>query len=245
LQVDTVIKSNPLLFSFDDKKFYYNDFKQYLINENITEGKYSDYYQSWAEYEIIKLEDSRLEEKYPEFNLLMKEYHDGLLFFNIMEEKIWKYAAEDSVGLRDFYSKNKTKFLWEERFKGLIVTCKNKEAREEAEKYFEAQIILEEVEYLINKEETLIEIKQGKWEKGDNPVIDYFIWNGQLSSSFNPELTLIRGDVIDPEPKSLDEAKGLYISAYQDYIEKEWIKSLRKKYKIKISKKLLKTVSHV
>ncbi len=245
LDVEKDINENPLLFSIDENNFYFSDFKQYLKNENIKNGTFSDYYQLWTEFEIIQLEDARLEEKYPDFKYLMQEYHDGLLFFNIMEEKIWNFAAEDSVGLENYYAENKSKFLWEERFKGLIITCKNKESRYEAEKYFNAQVTPEEVEDLLNKEEKLIEIKSGIWEKGDNPVIDYFVWNGKATTGFNSELTFTRGNIIAPEPKSLDEAKGLYISAYQDYIEQSWIKSLRNKYKIKVNKKLLKTVPHV
>jgi peptidyl-prolyl cis-trans isomerase SurA len=243
--VEKDFNENPLLFTIDNNKFHLNNFKQYLLKENINAGTFSDYYPSWTEYEMVQLEDSRLEEKYPDFRYLVQEYHDGLLFFNIMEDKIWKFAAEDSIGLETFYSKNKSMFLWEERFKGLIITCKNKEAREESEKYFDAQLTPEEVEDLLNKEDKLIEIKRGAWEKGDNQVVDHYVWNEQSTSGFNPELTFIRGNVIDSEPKTLEEAKGLYISAYQDYIEKTWIKSLRKKYKIKVNKKLLKTVPHV
>ncbi len=245
LNVDNKINENPLMFTIDEKQFLLNDFKQYLLNENVKNGTFSDYYHPWTEYEIIQMEDARLEEKHPDFKYLMQEYHDGLLFFNIMEEKIWKHAAEDSIGLEKFYAENKSRFLWEERFKGLIITCNTNGVREEAENYFDAQLSPEEVEDLLNNGQKQIEIKQGTWEKGDNPVIDYFVWNAQTTPGFDPELTFIRGNIIDPEPKSLNEAKGFYISAYQDYIEKTWIKSLRKKYKVKINRKLLKTVPHV
>ena len=50
-------------------------------------------------HEITNLENSKLEEKYPEFRYLMQEYHDGILLFNISEEKIWNFASQDTVGL--------------------------------------------------------------------------------------------------------------------------------------------------
>ncbi len=245
LETGAEIDENLLLFTIDKKKFHLNDFKSFLLKENLNSGLFSDHYNSWTESEIISLEDSKLEDKYPDFKYLMQEYHDGLLFFNIMEEKIWKFAADDSSGLRDFYADNNDKFLWEERFKGAVITCKNIETREEAEKYFAAQLSNQEIEDLLNREENLIEIKSGAWEKGDNPAVDYYVWNGPISSGFNPELTFIIGDKIPPAPKSLEEAKGLYISAYQDFLEREWLNSLRKKYKIKINKKLLRSVPHV
>ncbi len=245
MESGTDIEDNLLLFSIDGKEFFAKDFENFLQRENINSGLLSDHYDAWTENEIIALEDSQLEEKYPDFKYLMKEYHDGLLFFNIMEEKIWKFAAEDSTGLEEFYADNKDKFLWEERFKGLIITCENEETREEAEKYFEASLSVEEIEDLLNQEDKLIEIKNGAWEKGDNPIVDYYVWDGQSVASFNPELSFIRGERIDPAPKTLEEAKGLYISAYQDYLEKKWLENLRKKHKIKVNKKLLKSVPNV
>jgi peptidyl-prolyl cis-trans isomerase SurA len=175
----------------------------------------------------------------------MQEYHDGILLFNISEEKIWNFAAQDSAGLEAFYNKNNKKYLWEERFKGLVVTGKTVEAREEAEKYLAEDMPVEEIEELMNKDENRVTIKEGAWEKGSNPVVDYFVWNESQPETLNPELTFIRGDKIPPEPKTLNEARGFYVSDYQKQIEENWLKELRKKYKIKVNKKLLKTIEGV
>ena len=245
LNVNENGQENLHLFSFGGNNFYLNDFKKFIQNENITTGSFSNHFDAWVSAEIIAYEDAHLEEKYPEFRYLMQEYHDGLLLFNIMEEKIWKFAAEDSVGLQNFYQKNKKKFNWEERFKGLIITCKNIEIKEEADKYFEAEMPVQEIEDLLNNEEQAIKIESGAWEKGTNSTVDYYVWDGPKPTGINPELTFIRGDLIPPEPKTLEEARGLYISEYQNFLEKNWLKELRKKYKVKVNKKLLKSIPHV
>jgi peptidyl-prolyl cis-trans isomerase SurA len=245
LNVNENEQENLLLFSFGGNNYSLNDFNQFLQNKNISGGKYSNHFDEWVGAEIIAYEDARLEVKYPDFRYLMQEYHDGLLLFNIMEEKIWKFAAEDTLGLQSFYEKNRGEFNWEERFKGLIITCKNSEIREEADKYFEAEMPVQEIEDLLNKEEQAIKIESGAWEKGTNSTVDYYVWDGPKPSGFNPELTFIRGDLIPPEPKTLEEARGLYISEYQNFLEKSWLKELRKKYKVKVNKKLLKSIPHV
>lgn len=245
LQVATEINPSTALFSLGSKTFSAGDFKTYLRQHQLTDGTFSDHLESWIENEIIRYEDSRLEEKHPDFRYLMQEYHDGLLFFNIMEEKIWKPAAEDSTGLAGFYGRNSQKFLWQERFRGILVTCKNEEACQEAEKYFNANLTPAEVEDLLKADGHVVDIREGAWEQGDNPVVDYYAWGSPEPAGFNPALTLLRGDKIPPEPKKLDEAKGLYISAYQEYLEQQWLKELRKKYKIKVNKKILKSVPHV
>ncbi|SHJ42603.1 peptidyl-prolyl cis-trans isomerase SurA [Tangfeifania diversioriginum] len=234
-----------LLFSIDNKDFHLNDFNAFLKKNGIENSNSLGHYNDWVAHEIIQLEDSKLEEKHPEFRYLMKEYHDGILLFNIMEEKIWGFASKDTAGLQKFYKKNKGIHQWGERFKGLIITCKSQETRQEAEKYFAAGMTAAEVEDLLNESGKKVEIEEGAWEEGANDVVDYYVWNGKKTTSFNPELTFIRGDKIPPEPKTLEEARGLYISDYQNHLEKEWLKKLRKKYKIKVNKKVLRSVPHV
>lgn len=233
------------IFRIDNKIYSLNEFQRYIQKEEITTGTYSSNFNQWVEFEITQLEDSKLEEKYPEFRYLMQEYHDGILLFNISEEKIWNYAVEDSAGLDSFYKKNKKKHLWEERFKGRIIRCKDQVTRDEAEKLFAAEIPTTEILDRLNTEEERISLEEGAWEKGNNAIVDYYVWEGTEPEDFDSDLTFIRGNLVEPEPKTLEEARGLYISDYQNYLEKMWLKQLRKKYKVRVNKKLLKTIESV
>jgi peptidyl-prolyl cis-trans isomerase SurA len=49
-------------------------------------------------------------------------------------------------------------------------------------------------------------------------------------------------NTIAPEPKSLSEAKGLVTNDYQNVLEKEWIDSLRSKYKFELKQDVLNTL---
>lgn len=242
---DSFDEQNFELFKIDNISFGFEQFEAFIKNGKLQDNTYSGNYESWVEDEITRLENSKLEEKYPDFRYLIQEYHDGILLFNISEEKIWNFAAKDSAGLQSYYERNKNKYSWEERFKGIIATCKTIEARDEVEKYLAEETPLNEISELLNKEENVVDFKEGAWEKGSNPVVDYFIWNEKMPDNLNTEITFVRGDKIPPEPKILDEARGLYVSEYQKYLEENWIKDLRKKYKIKVSKKVLKTIEGV
>lgn len=242
---DTVDVANLDLFTIDNKTYTSKQFQAYLKNTNVEKKPFLNQFNDWVEYEITALESTKLEEKYPDFRYLFQEYHDGILLFNISEEKIWNFASQDTTGLEEFYKKNPNKYAWEERFKGLVVTCKNDSAREEVDKFFANEMTVEEIKDQLNKNENLITINEGAWEKGANPVVDYYVWNGPTPNNFKSELTFVRGDKIPPQPKTLDEARGLYVSDYQKYLEEKWIKELRSKYKIKVNKKLLKTITGV
>lgn len=233
------------LFIIDGKTFSANDFNEWILKNKIEGGSYTSMLDQWIDSEIFAYEDSKLEEKYPEFKYLMQEYHDGILLFSISQDKIWNFASGDTVGLENFYEKNRNNHMWEEHFRGSIITCKNQEVHEKADELFAGGLNNEEVLAHINDEENLIEIETGIWEKGDNPIVDFYVWNGFEPEGFNSVTTFIRGDKSDPQPKTLDEARGLFISDYQQYLEQKWIKELRSKYKVKINKKVLKTVEGV
>ncbi len=239
---ENVEDKNNVLFTIDNKNFRAADLTGFVTNRNITAGSYLLYYDRWVEAEITDLEDSKLEGKYPDFRFLLQEYHDGILLFNIMEEKIWNFAGQDSSGLESFYSKNRKNYMWGDRFKGSIITCENADVRAEAEKYFSVEMQNSEITDLLNQDGNQIQITEGAWEKGTNPVVDFYVWNGSEPDNFDSGLTFVRGDLIPPEPKTLEDARGLYIADYQNYLEKEWLKQLHKKYKIKVKKRVLKSI---
>lgn len=231
-----------LLFTINDKKYSSKDFQNWTEKQKLKNGSLLSYFNQWVNNEVIAQEDSKLESKFPEFNYLMQEYHDGMLLFNLSQEKIWNFASEDSAGLQLFYTHLKEKHMWKERFNGSIITCRDAEVRAKADDLFGSEMTVDEVLQHLNADEEVITAETGMWEQTANPVVDYYVWNGETPGDFDSELTFVRGDLIQPEPKSLDEARGLYIADYQKHLEEKWIKELRKKYKVKVNKKVLETI---
>lgn len=234
-----------LLFSIDGHDYNMKNMRAWAENKKIRNGNCLSLFEQWTNDEVIALEDSKLEEKYPEFKYLMQEYHDGMLLFNISQEKIWNFASEDTLGLEAFYARLKEKHLWNERFKGSIITCKNAAVHDEADRLFAEEMTVEEVQQYLNEKEEAIAVETGAWEKGANPIVDYYVFNGDTPDDFDSETTFIRGDLAAPEAKTLEEARGLYIADYQKYLEEKWIAELRRQYKIKVDKKILSTIESV
>ena len=48
--------------------------------------------------------------------------------------------------------------------------------------------------------------------------------------------------LFEPQPKSLDEAKGYVVADYQDFLEKQWLIKLRKKYTVVVNENVLKSL---
>ncbi|NBC83642.1 MAG: hypothetical protein GVY19_09690 [Bacteroidetes bacterium] len=249
---------NNVLFTIDEKAFTQADFLEFLKkyrshNKNNELMFINEAFDKYVGQEIIEIEDQNLEQKYPEFRYLVQEYHDGILLFNLMNDKVWNKAAEDTSGLEIFYEQNKDNYVWDER--ASISTYKYQDSTL-TDELNEAALARARGE--INKEELLaqlcdtsqsvpcVSISDSKIEQGQNDLVDAMEWESGAVSEVekNGEIyafTVIN-EILDPMHKKLNEARGLVISDYQNFLEDEWLYDLHNKYDIRINQKLLKKV---
>jgi len=103
------------------------------------------------------------------------------------------------------------------------------------------------LEKSFNAEKPLsLEVAAGKFQPGENALLDSLAWKvGELSfAKGNRSVYILSKAILEPSTKTLDESRGQVISDYQNYLEKEWIKTLRQKYPVVLKedefKKLIK-----
>ncbi|QHL88799.1 OmpA family protein [Nibribacter ruber] len=91
-------------------------------------------YDKFVETSLLNYERDHLEEKHQDFKMLVNEYHDGILLFQLMEEKVWTKAMEDTVGLRNFFEQNRSKYMWSPRAQATILSAATPEILAQAQK---------------------------------------------------------------------------------------------------------------
>lgn len=195
-------------------------------------------------------EDSLLESKYPEFGNLMREYRDGLLFFEVSAREVWNKAAMDVDGLKKFFKKNRKKYKFDTpRFRGAVIMA-NSQENLDAIKSLVAGKSSDEYKAAIDAgfpKDSMqnIRVEIGVFAVGDNAWIDKLAFSqgegGKLKSKFT--VVDVVGGIIE-QPEVYSDVKGLVTNDYQNYLEEKWVKSLRKKYKVKVNKEVLKTVNN-
>lgn len=243
------------LFSFSTQNYTLSDFAGYLkgfpapdSSKNIEEFVQGNY-TAFVRNKLLKFEDSQLEAKYPEFTSLVQEYHDGILLFNLSDSLIWSKASKDSAGLTDFFNKNKQSYMWPERLEATIVSSDSEKTLSNALKISKILKTPENLQTNLVKsvcdtaaDKPCVELKYGKFEKGEEPLLDKIAWKKSISKIIkinNKNYFVVVHGFLEPMPKSLDEARGLAISDYQNYLDSQWIETLRKKYPVIVNNETL------
>jgi len=200
-----------------------------------------------SEQEILNHEDSQLETKHNDFRLLMNEYHDGILLFELTDQKVWNKAVKDTTGLKAFHKQNETNYMWPERAKVTIFTCATPEIARDLRKQLTAgKKSVDEIVGGLNKSGALnVGRESGSFGFDEKEVLGKI----ERKSGLSKEVTMNGNTIIvnveeitPPKPKTLEEAKGQVTADYQTYLEKIWIAELRSKYKFQVDKKVLHSI---
>ena len=84
-------------------------------------------YNKYLEDQIIQYHKDNLEFENEDFAHVLKEYRDGLLLFDLMEKEVWNAASKDSVGLKAYYEKHKSNYMWKDRVDAVILSSANED----------------------------------------------------------------------------------------------------------------------
>jgi peptidyl-prolyl cis-trans isomerase SurA len=344
----TESKTNAALFEINKKKYMVNNFLAYVKEKqrprkNMTPSQYMRaLYTDYTNEQLISYEEAHLGDKYPDYKMLVKEYRDGILLFQLMDEKVWSKAIEDTTGLKKYFNQHREKYKWDYRANATIFSLSDKntleklkaelskgqyeEAAKAAEVSFtsgsatlsndakgkldnfviqlykdkfetvhitgnatakeakgkklkiaqeradsirhylilrgvDSSIIVSSVKifndathsnanlnvyskslkvlernFNINAPLTL-QITEGIFQKGENEILNKIEWKEDTfqTEKDNRIYYIIISKIESPRNKTFEEARGLSISDYQNYLEEEWLKELKKKYPVVVN----------
>jgi peptidyl-prolyl cis-trans isomerase SurA len=94
------------------------------------------------------------------------------------------------------------------------------------------------------KDSTALSVESGVFSKEDKPLLKGMSAPG-LTADTTVDGKVMFADlkkVVEPTPKPLSESRGLVTAAYQDQLEKDWIKELRAKYPVTVDKDVLYSI---
>jgi len=245
-----------ILVKIDDNYIYIKDFANYIkknqslfTNTDDIQVFVNKMFDNFLNDKILEIEKENLENKNPKFAAQINDYKEGILIFNLMDQNIWSKAMKDTAGLKAYYETIKNKYLTDEKAKIGIFKTNDAKIAKKVQKTLQKNIkksqynpnlILSKINKknnVVSYDSIVIETKKLAdigLEKNVNAIL-----TKENNNSY--EIYWLQ-DIIAPQPKSLDEVRGLVISEYQTYLEKQWINELRNRYHWQVNEEVLKSL---
>ena len=121
------IEKKKILITVRDKKLRYIDFATFIENNQKSVQTISikklvyDLYKKFINYNILEEYKNNLEKENSDYRFVIKEYREGLLLFNLMQDNIWTLKDSDSTNLKKYFNENRNKYISFEDDRGKII----------------------------------------------------------------------------------------------------------------------------
>jgi peptidyl-prolyl cis-trans isomerase SurA len=240
----------PQVFlKIESQEFSYRDFLD-LLNKNkrsfkASTGKskfISNQYALFLENNLFQYKKNNLINENEDYANVLKEYEEGLLLFDIMENKIWKGAQLDSIGLKSYYNENTSKFKSNSKITATIARSNKKKKLKAVKKMWSQGLSTDAISQKLNERDQALIFSSGDFEI-DSPLIPKnMVFNKGISEIYSLDdnyVLLNISNIETPQILSFEDAKGAVISKYQSVLESKWLETLRNKYPIVINEKIL------
>ncbi|HZH86768.1 MAG TPA: peptidylprolyl isomerase [Brumimicrobium sp.] len=243
------LSKNKWMFMYHTTKYDMQSFLNYIAAQKNNkqmpiEAFVNQNYEKWQDELIMNDEKSRLKDKYPAYKALLQEYHDGVLLYEIMKDKVWDKAIKDTTGLQTYFAENISNYQWEERVQAAIYSSDKKDMILEAELLSNIDTLkMSDIVAKVNADSQLnLEAVKGKFVQSNHDVLNgknLKVGKNEIFKKGDKYYLVIIEEVIPAGPKAINEARGAVIQDYQEFLEKQWLSELNKKHLVSINKEVL------
>lgn len=252
LQMDVYGNKTEELFQIKDKKYstadLFNNINQktngrVFGTKNVFLEQMRDAY---LEELILDLEKEDLLKNNVEFQNLIKDYQNGIIIFQVMEENVWKANEEEDI--RKFYEDNKENYTFGPGFEGIVYVGENKNDIESLIKRMKGGMDFQDALDIIDAGRGTVRFKRdrGKFNYADIPLVG--VQNMDIKT-FSPiykdsdgyyKFISIDQHYNKKSYYTFEEVKTRVNMDYQNKVEKDWNSKLKNDYPLKINDKVLK-----
>lgn len=223
------------------------------LRDNIAEQKVDSIVKNGngkTKEQVMNEVADELSAKDDEMKYLIKEYHDGLLLYEISNQLVWDKAAKDEAGLAQYFKQNKKKYAWDKpRYKGMAYHVKEQadvKAVADCVKKLPFEQWAEKLRQTFNADSVIrIRVEKGIFKEGDNALVDSIIFKKDTTVSHLKDypINAVYGKVLKKGPENYTDVRGLVVADYQEMLEQQWVAELRRKYSFSVNKDVLQTVN--
>lgn len=253
-KLDTIPpEDNKTLFTIADKSLDFRSFAEFIEERQVTtrmpkiKSRFlAEMYDEFETQELKRYFKDQLEAEDETYAAVISEYRDGLLIFDVMDSNIWRKVRKDTTGQKQYYEQNKESYKWKERIGGQIYAATSLETAKQVSTMLNESKSADEIKKAINLDNKIgVIVTSGMFEIDARDLPEGFVAEEGVSKIYEQgdSFLVVRvSDVTPPKIKRFEEIKGRVMSDYQNEVEANWMKELRKKFDVEINKKTLKKV---
>ena len=217
---------------------------------SLEKGQMSRPFLSPVGYHVVLMKDRKQLEP---LKYLFKEYHDGLLLYEISSREVWDKATADEGALSRYFEAHKKDYAWDQpRYKGIAYHVKDKKdvkAVKNCVKNLPFDQWTEALRTTFNPDSIIrIRVEKGIFKAGDNATVDRMVFkvsNASKADEANKDYPIdaVYGKKLKKYPDDYTDVRNQVVEDYQNQLEKEWVAALRQRYPVTIDESVLKTIN--
>lgn len=242
------ITDTTVLFTFEKRKVHAADWAVYAT-KNITQTMqdYSAMLKQFTEHTCTQYYTDFLELYSQPMKDQCKEFDEANILFAAMDKHVWSKASEDIVGLKNYYSQHKDKYVWNASVNAVIVSAKTKALADELigkikQNPDDWRTTSSNYGADVNADSGRYEITQLPIKSAIENKVGFVSVPEKNSSDDAFTFVYVLKSHTSNETRTFDEAKGMVINDYQQVLEAQWLTTLKKKYPIKVNDAVWKTI---
>jgi peptidyl-prolyl cis-trans isomerase SurA len=197
--------------------------------------------------EVMDNESDRLCKQDKELDFLVKEYHDGLLLFEISSRLVWEPAKKDTAALENYFNLHKKELMWDKpHFRGMAFSCKDKKDVKAVKKLLkktpEAEWI-KAVRKQFNQDSAMVRMEKKIFVQGQNGIVDelaFKVKDAPKTASKQFPYTGVYGKMLKKGPEVWSDVANQVIDGYQNEKMALYVDELKKRYPVVINEEAFK-----
>jgi peptidyl-prolyl cis-trans isomerase SurA len=188
---------------------------------------------------------NHLEEYNEEFRLQMNDMRTGNLFFDIMMKEVWSKAQNDTAGQRDYFERNKKKYIWKNSADAVVFYCADENTAQQLRMAVSGnpsgwKNMLQQYGDRTLYDSSRIESSKIPGIKKLTPKAGLITPVEKNKDDNSASFAYIIKIYPQPAAKIFNDAKNDIITDYQTELDRRWIAALRKKYPLKVDEAVLR-----
>jgi peptidyl-prolyl cis-trans isomerase SurA len=234
------------LFTLQGKTYTASELGGYVNTQEVlyrTKVPTFDFwYDRYVSEVLANAEEKDLESNNKEYQMLLKEYRDGILLFSLMNKEVWEKGIADSLGQVEYFRKNIADYQWGDRMEAYIVKVLDTKLLESAKAGLQGkgynESVINAFENQISAESPLaFQTESGIFESKNHPVLSRLnpYTNFQEIIYQNHTYLVLVGQKFPAGPRKFEESRGLVIRDYQQYLDESLTSRLKSKYQVQIN----------